>query len=253
MEAGALPVARRAWLVRGTTKSGESLVPQWLRHGFVSIGWPELGPINAGTSQQLIRDRLHEREPEGSLVTHGQWAGIIHRFTTEMSVGDLVVSPQHGDIYVGVVTSDPMWREPAPTEPPQLARRREVEWTNSDAPVQRSSLSEGLYSMMRTLLTVTEVTDYADEIALIAGISDELTVPQTGTTSATLPPADDTLAAATLLPQGWLQDMLDLLQRKRQIVFYGPPGTGKTFVAQKLGDHIVAAGGNFRLVQFHPS
>jgi 5-methylcytosine-specific restriction protein B len=252
-EAGSLPVARRAWLVRGTTKSGESLVPQWLQHGFVSIGWAELGPMEPGVSKQRIRDQLHEREPEGSLITHGQWAGIIHRFLTEMSIGDLVVSPQHGDIYVGVVTSDPTWRQPSPSEPPQLARRRDVEWTNAESPVERSSLSEGLYSMMRTLLTVTEVTDYADEIALIASISDEVVVPRTATTSVTLPPANPALEQATLLPHRWLQEVLDLLQRKRQVVFYGPPGTGKTFVAQKLGDHIVAAGGNFRVVQFHPS
>jgi 5-methylcytosine-specific restriction protein B len=107
--------------------------------------------------------------------------------------------------------------------------------------------------MMRTLLTVTEVTDYADEIALIASISDEVVVPRTATTSVTLPPANPALEQATLLPHRWLQEVLDLLQRKRQVVFYGPPGTGKTFVAQKLGDHIVAAGGNFRVVQFHPS
>ena len=46
---------------------------------------------------------------------------------------------------------------------------------------------------------------------------------------------------------------MDLLSEKRQIVFYGPPGTGKTFVALALCEHLTAEGGDFRLIQFHPS
>lgn len=68
-----------------------------------------------------------------------------------------------------------------------------------------------------------------------------------------LPPATAELAAKTHLPERWLQDKLDLLTEKQQVVFYGPPGTGKTFVALKLGEHLAAEGGETRLVQFHPS
>lgn len=36
----------------------------------------------------------------------------------------------------------------------------------------------------------------------------------------------------------------------RNLIFYGPPGTGKTFLARSLAQQL---GGDFRLVQFHPS
>ncbi|MCZ7528905.1 MAG: AAA family ATPase [Acidimicrobiia bacterium] len=56
------------------------------------------------------------------------------------------------------------------------------------------------------------------------------------------------------LPVDYLEQIVDLLHDKRQIVFYGPPGTGKTFVAQELAAFL-AGGSSERaiLVQFHPS
>ena len=68
-----------------------------------------------------------------------------------------------------------------------------------------------------------------------------------------LPPATAEVAAETHLPVSWLQEKLDLLTEKRQVIFYGPPGSGKTFVALRLGEHLAAHGGQTRLVQFHPS
>ncbi len=55
------------------------------------------------------------------------------------------------------------------------------------------------------------------------------------------------------LPLSWLQEAVDLLEEKGQVVFYGPPGTGKTFVALVLAEEITRDGGQFRIVQFHPS
>jgi hypothetical protein len=68
-----------------------------------------------------------------------------------------------------------------------------------------------------------------------------------------IPPATDELARSVYLPRAWLQEAVDLLHEKRQVIFYGPPGTGKTFVAQALGEHLRAAGGDWQLVQFHPA
>jgi 5-methylcytosine-specific restriction protein B len=70
-----------------------------------------------------------------------------------------------------------------------------------------------------------------------------------------LPRVTDALATATCMPVPALQEIIDLLQIRQQIVLYGPPGTGKTYLAKKLSEHIVGADdpSRARLVQFHPS
>lgn len=66
------------------------------------------------------------------------------------------------------------------------------------------------------------------------------------------PRATDGLADELLIPQEWLQETLDLIERRRQVILYGPPGTGKTFLARALARH--ASGGRApTIVQFHPS
>ena len=50
-----------------------------------------------------------------------------------------------------------------------------------------------------------------------------------------------------------LQEIIDDLQEKRQVIFYGPPGTGKTYVARAIAKHCREHGGEFEIVQFHPS
>ncbi len=57
------------------------------------------------------------------------------------------------------------------------------------------------------------------------------------------------------MPVAPLQELVDLLNRRRQLVVYGPPGTGKTYVAKKLAERLAGAQdpSRVRLVQFHPS
>ncbi|MFC6238029.1 McrB family protein [Longivirga aurantiaca] len=61
------------------------------------------------------------------------------------------------------------------------------------------------------------------------------------------------LAGELYLDPTFLDDTVQLLHDKRQIVFYGPPGTGKTFVARKLAAWIAGSPDRVTLVQFHPS
>lgn len=72
-----------------------------------------------------------------------------------------------------------------------------------------------------------------------------------GTEREPFPPADAALSGRVCIEEKWLQESLDLLENKRQLILFGPPGTGKTFVGLALAEHI--ARDEAELVQFHPS
>lgn len=75
-------------------------------------------------------------------------------------------------------------------------------------------------------------------------------------TTAEADPVDHLQAAADdlLIERHHLDQIVDLLDEKRQVILYGPPGTGKTYVAQRLAEAIAeGAGDRWMLVQFHPS
>ncbi len=55
------------------------------------------------------------------------------------------------------------------------------------------------------------------------------------------------------IPDDFLDNIVSMLEDKRQVIFQGPPGTGKTYVAQKLAEHLAGTPDRVTLVQFHPS
>jgi 5-methylcytosine-specific restriction protein B len=79
-----------------------------------------------------------------------------------------------------------------------------------------------------------------------------------------IPPKPDlppivTLATATHIATSDLEDLIDLLKDKRQIILEGPPGSGKTWLADKLARYLTGnpfdgdPDGRVELVQFHQS
>ncbi len=63
----------------------------------------------------------------------------------------------------------------------------------------------------------------------------------------------DNLADELLVDREFLDDILELLEDKGQVIFYGPPGTGKTYFARKLAEALVSESEDRPIVQFHPS
>ena len=61
------------------------------------------------------------------------------------------------------------------------------------------------------------------------------------------------LADKVLVDREVLDEMVELLEDKGQIIFYGPPGTGKTYLARELAKALARDPSQRMLVQFHPS
>jgi len=63
--------------------------------------------------------------------------------------------------------------------------------------------------------------------------------------------------AETSLLSADLDDLLSLIEEKRQLILYGPPGTGKTYVAQRLARLLIGLQEpppeRMEIIQFHPA
>ena len=61
------------------------------------------------------------------------------------------------------------------------------------------------------------------------------------------------LAKTLLVEAEFLEDIVELLEDKGQVILYGPPGTGKTYLARELAKELAPDESCRALVQFHPS
>ena len=61
------------------------------------------------------------------------------------------------------------------------------------------------------------------------------------------------LADELLVDVEFLEDIIELLMDKGQVILYGPPGTGKTYLARELAEALAPDESCRALVQFHPS
>ena len=240
-----IPRDQRAWIVRVKREDGNVDSARSLERGDTRVLWPiDVAP---GSSIDVIKDALRQMDPELSNNSLGNQAGSIHRFITRVQVGDAILMPDGSELYLGVVAGDAEF----------LSSEREwsrpVEWL--EEPVSRSEVSPALYSRLRSLLTITEITPNLPELLsyLDKDAQGDGTVTSPGLAEVRLAPVDDDLAKDWMLDRAWLSEIVGLLQQKRQLIFYGPPGTGKTFLAERLAGHLTSDAGNFKLVQFHPS
>lgn len=241
------PQIRGAWLIRG---SGGERVPDWLADGTCGIGFADTFPFELvpGVSRDELRAMADEAGTDTTAGGFNHELGQVWRFVNKMEIGDYVVTVNGQNVYLGVVDSgsrDIFARTRKETV-------RSIEWLNADAPIQRRDIAKSLQSKMKTLLTLTLITPEIDELE--RWVSGETRPPSAvDPMPLGLPLATPQLAQDLLLDQPWLDEVIELLNEKRQVVLYGPPGTGKTYLAQALAEHLAGGVGAFEIVQFHPS
>lgn len=244
----------RAWLIRPGS-GGAELIECWVAEGFISLPATTLSLDLTAPTEQSIRDGVDIGYAHLDYVQRLQLMQAAESFILRMESDDFVLTLFEDKVQLGIVSGEPEWVE---TDGARLQRK--VDWLQTT--LVKDDLPEsvsGAFDKRGDIVDLSTAWDELQEIAgnLTSSTDEEVSVDEIGhrTRSAIeIPDASDELAAQLHMPKSVLQEWLDVLSERRQLVFYGPPGTGKTFIAETIGRHIVGSETNrVRTVQFHPS
>lgn len=246
------PAPRRAWLVKGSAVDGRDLTESWRHDGYVSIRAAKLRPVEPGISRQDLKSIVEDDFSQSAYSAKAAKVDDFHNFLTRMKVGDLVATTSQGRLFLGTITGDAEYLGSADSA---SRFRRTAEWQVDG--VDYAKLPKDVTARFRQQYEVIEMTQQLDvlEPLLAASAPDGEGAPLADSVpprpQLVLPDATDSLAESLNVDRAWLEECIELLRDRPQLIFYGPPGTGKTYIAQALAEHL--AGDNVRLVQFHPA
>jgi 5-methylcytosine-specific restriction protein B len=249
-----MTAARRAWMVRGANVDGRNLVPHWLDVGRVSLSASQLDDVGPRPRFEELKEAVEAAYQHKSYAYRGQRLSELDLFIRRMRIGDLVLTPAHGQVYIGEATSDTHYIEYSDGSG-ELSRS--IKWLNKAVPLDASQLPTPVPALLQSQAYVVDLTEAYDQLAeLVPGKPTETPGPvrEIKKEQRTLRFNPVTAATATdlLMDAGELQKIADLLWERKQLIFYGPPGTGKTYLAKTLARSLTEDGA-VKLVQFHPS
>ncbi|MFE9426192.1 McrB family protein [Kitasatospora sp. NPDC006697] len=253
-ESGLAP--RRSWLVRGSEEgTGASLIrSMWRTNNICSLrtfGLPRLSP---GSAPARVRAAVKASFPSADQNRQDSLTRQFHAFLSSMAEGDIVLCNDASKVYLGVVKGPARWPSHEDEHAVPSWVQRPVDWQNLDEPLRyRVDLPETLINRLDDpSVDLIDLTEFTRDLERL--LSEEPRRPGTADEQAALPDVTGELAADLMTDGAWLQECVELLRDRPQMIFYGPPGTGKTHIAQGLADHLT--GGrpeNTQLVQFHPA
>ncbi|UXA18800.1 McrB family protein [Mycobacterium sp. SMC-4] len=234
---------QHAWKVHGSNVKGQDMVPTWRAKQSVSLAASLLRPTDPDVTREELKAFVDEDYRSSGYAARQEKFDEFYTFLKRMHPDDLVVTISQGVVHFGTVTGP---AEFIPSSDGRSNLRRSVKWFEHPCPW--SDIPSDIAARLSAQGEVLDLSQHLKELLALA----ERRPPRPGPAVVHLPNATQELADHIHVGLDWLQDCVELLRDRRQLIFYGPPGTGKTYIAQQLAWHVTDKG-NVKLVQFHPA
>lgn len=244
--------SRRAWLVR-PGRAGAQTAAQWVAQNRVALPATHLPRIPAHASRMEVSQAVEQGYPHHDYQARFQLTAEIFTFLSRMNPQDVVATISGGKLHMGTLTDDLGYVDDGGQQ-----LERSVRWMPQAVDVDQ--LESPLSELLAEPGTVVDLTDALDAILAFLHPGRHSSEQAPGDAPAAgqipdLPEITDEFADSLHMSRKELQDYVDTLQTRQQIVLYGPPGTGKTYLALELARFLAGPDDPSRvqLVQFHPS
>ena len=198
----------------------------------------------SGLSEDEIANRMRQEDPDGSKP--GAAAAALFRFADGVNIGDIIIVKQGGHRVMGLceVTGDYQCDEVNTASPHQ----RPVRWLSSRSFESAWPPASGIFS---------DVSEAAKELEKMIGQSpDADALRDSLDIEAVISPAQS-IADNSFLDIDEADEILSLLESKRNLILQGAPGTGKTYLARQIAKRLTSREADsdqqWTLVQFHQS
>jgi len=234
---------QHAWKVHGSNVKGQDMVPTWRARQSVSLAASLLRPIDPYVSRKELKAFVDEDYRSSGYAARQEKFDEFYTFLKRMHPDDLVVTVSQGMVHFGIVTGP---AEFTPSSDGRSNLRRSVKWFENPCPW--SDIPSDIAARLSAQGEVLDLSQHLEQLLALA----ERRPHRPGPVEVHLPNATQEVADRIHVGLDWLQDCVELLRERRQIIFYGPPGTGKTYIAQQLAWHVTDKA-NVKLVQFHPA
>lgn len=129
---------------------GHEKLNEFLKEGYVCIGWPEIGDLN-----QIDKDELRNRLESAYAYkghTLGYNLGQVNAFVNVMKKGDMILIKDKETVHVGIV-GDYHYEKQYDNKVDGLCHRRSVEWEES---VDLKDLQKDIQGFVKNRHTISQ-------------------------------------------------------------------------------------------------
>lgn len=150
-----------AYIVR-RTPGGVDRTDEFLAGPMVAIGWSMLGELTDDDKED-IREKFKQQYPDDGPRATGLRVGYIDRLVNRMDIGDTVLVPKRGDVYVGTVDDEYDYKESIDGD---YKHQRPVDWKFNASPIDGQKAPQAIHKKLYPGTVSHTVQDIDDNEAV---------------------------------------------------------------------------------------